>query len=122
MKNGIISHSVFKAIDEAREILGIKDVQWAKAAGFTDQTRITELRNRYEGRALSYEKVVKLVEGLKKLRGDAIVTRELIKLIKKVDSGRDKLVLMTLAIPDSKIKQCELYLEALLESEQKGKE
>lgn len=116
MKNGIVNYELFLALDQVRQNLHITSEQWAKAAGLSGKARITELRNQYEGRALTYEKVVKLSDALKNLKGEAMVTKELMKLIKKSESGRNKVILMTLAIPEKNIKQCELYLEALLEA------
>jgi pyruvate/oxaloacetate carboxyltransferase len=119
MKNGITGKPIFDALDKVRSNLDIMSKDWAKASGLSANTRISELRKGYGGRAYTFEKMVKLLNGLKKLKGDSVVTKELRKIIKDTPPGRERLVLMALAVPDSQVKPAEIFFEALLNSEEK---
>lgn len=115
---------VFNVLDSIAEAYGHNDYDWALHAFGSRQyqSRISEIRNKNKkegttGRAFSYSKCVSLVIGLQKLIGRDVLEKELKQRLDKIDSAKERMILMVLALPEKKEKTTEIYLREVLDEE-----
>ena len=121
-KNGVISIEVFEVMQMVAEKHGIKQTEWAKAAfGRSDyQSRISELITKAEnketatGRAFSVDKCMKLLNGLEKILGGDIVSKELKEMLKKAKTDRERLIILALAAKDDDVSILRKQVEAVV--------
>jgi hypothetical protein len=134
---------MFSHLDEIRKAHGVTDTKWALEAGLRYPARISEIRRlvreqsqrtgtqvansnqfperatahrRGVGRAFTWAKCMALLNGLRRIIGGEIVTRELLKLIERAKTIREQNLLMLLALPeeDELQQQVALFLKATL--------
>ena len=126
MKNGTLSIAIFEALDQVAKAHKVKLEDWARSSN-AYQARISELRRiaknpnkkKEVGRAVSIEKVYGLYEGLRKQLGDDLVNKELQKIIKRLKTRKERLLLMCLMTPDEKSeKKVEMFLKEVLNIEE----
>jgi len=126
MVNGVINIRVFEAMDSIAQEHGVKDGEWATAAfGRQElQSRISELRAKaraerdnldYTGRAFSFQKCADLLKGLRELIGEESMAKEVLKLLARAETTRERILLLALAIPKADEKQVEMYLRAVVD-------
>lgn len=130
MKNGIVSIEIFEAMDGVRKKYGKTATEWAKVTWGKGRyvSRISELRlkvdlhraGKYQktGRAFSVQKCAELIEGLKRLLGEATVCKELKKLLEKAKNSTERNLLMILAIPNEDQDRIETILKAVVLKEE----
>jgi hypothetical protein len=122
---------VFRKLNDIAIRHSISSVKWAKDSDLA-QSRIAELRklakergsvpNVKTGRECTYEKIMSLVAGLKKVLGAEVVKKELLNAIKNEKNRSRKLFLMALVLgelSDEAQKQAESMWELIIKSESK---
>jgi hypothetical protein len=126
MKNGILNMKVFEVLDEVATRHRVSDTLWAKESGLKYQPRIAELRKKAElerigdaggmkdvGRAFSVTKCKSLLDALKRIVGSNIVNKEILNLIDRVDSMKEKNMLMLLSMDEDEDVQFHQILMAM---------
>ena len=125
MINGLIKIEMFSLLDEIRKRHGVMDKDWAKEAGLTHGSRISELRaiaeNRRDvaDRAFHYQKWCGLMKGLQSILGEETVRKELVDLLAKAKTKEEKLVLLVSILSDDRKDQAISYLELLAQAPEK---
>ena len=124
MKNGILKLTVFEVLDEVATRLRVNDTMWAKVSGIGASSRISEFRLKAKhmrdgnidgakavGRAFSVVKCKQLVDALKRICGDELVKKEIVDLLNKVETTKERIILIALVL--DKEDDEELYPVAL---------
>jgi len=123
MVNGIIDIELFKILDQIAKDHGIQATKWAKAGGLKHTARISELRamanehpRKNIGRAFTVEKCRMALDGLIEILGVDVVTKELLALLQKAKTEREKVLIMVLALNEDKLVALRMIIEGLLKS------
>lgn len=127
MINGTLDLEIFDMLDTIAKSHNVPAGQWAEYAGLKYSTRISELRAMVElqskgnnpgkiGRAFTVGKCTALLNALKFILGEETVTKELLALLKKAKTEKERILLMALALPPDKEIPAKMYLESLLKA------
>jgi len=130
MKNGTVKIEIFEALDSIykkyKKDFNITYESWADAAwgDKSKQSRISELRRKarlrregYEdaiGRAFSFQKCTALLNGLMKIIGRDLMSKELIKLLDKAKSSKERMLLLVMAMDEPDEAHSEMYLKRVV--------
>jgi hypothetical protein len=126
MKNGILSMRVFEVLDEVATRHRVSDTLWARESGLKYQPRVNELRKKAKlerqgdskgmkdvGRAFSVTKCKGMLDALKRIIGADIVNKEILNLIERVTTTKEKNMLLMLAMDDQEDEQFHKILMAM---------
>lgn len=130
MKNGRVDPIIFEILDEIADKYEISDSTWAKISGLKYQGRISELRTMARlqreskdlsklGRAFSIKKLRILLDGLRETIGGVNLTKEILSLLKKAKTRKEKNILILLACSEEDDESIGIYLETFLKSKTK---
>lgn len=125
MKNGIVTPAFFDVLDSIRQRHNVGDLEWARASGLKYQSRISELRRIAKekrlvgkepriGRAVSIQKMLRLLDGLITIFGGQMVTKELLRRLDEAQSAEERLFILVALLRNGEIKKAEDYLMTLL--------
>jgi len=132
MENGNVSIRVFEVLDQIRKDHKIKTNDWAVAAyGHKKyQSRISELRRKLRlsdfseqddvGRAFSSSKCMALLNGLIKLLGGDIMAKELIKLLEKAKTKKERMLLLVMAAQEVDEDVLLMFIEKVVVKDKKS--
>ena len=118
MKNGVLKMTVFEVLDEVATRLRVTDILWAKEANLSGSSRLSELRRKAEkmregdrvgadkiGRAFGVTKSKNLIDALKRICGGKLVSDEIFKLLDRVETDKEKVILLALAMDADEDRQ-----------------